>query len=359
MRIYRRPVRGGRRASAYQVDLRPYGGKRKSLRTEDRILAVFLASRALAELELAIGARLAKRRPLMDLFKAYTRELERRGRKPKHVRQVAAALEDLARRIGAKDPSDFTPARIGEALAAVGEAAAKRGGTGARTQNLARAALHAFFAWLVKTEQWHRNPVGAVEAVDELPREREALTALELDALRETAPLKRAVVYVLAATAALRRGDLRAISPEDVDLATRTLRLLRDSQKRGKRDVFLPLCEAAVELLQEWIAGNRFRLRRRLFRVPSNRTLRADLRASGMTAERAALFDLHSLRVTGGTEVQRKGSALAIAQKLLRHSDPALTARVYTKLRAEELRPHVDRAFAFLCRGGGRGGGDA
>ncbi|OQB34595.1 MAG: Phage integrase family protein [Candidatus Hydrogenedentes bacterium ADurb.Bin179] len=44
------------------------------------------------------------------------------------------------------------------------------------------------------------------------------------------------------------------------------------------------------------------------------------------------VLDVHALRVTFGTMLARAGVGLATAQRLMRHSTPALTANVYTVL---------------------------
>lgn len=78
--------------------------------------------------------------------------------------------------------------------------------------------------------------------------------------------------------------------------------------------------------------------------VPSTKGLRADLKAAGLAyTTEAGTLDLHALRVTFATLLARSGVSLAQAQRLMRHSTPALTANVYTKLRIEDGHAAVAR----------------
>ena len=52
--------------------------------------------------------------------------------------------------------------------------------------------------------------------------------------------------------------------------------------------------------------------------------------------------DMHALRHTFASRLARSGAGLVQAQRLLGHSDPSLTARVYTHLDVEDLRGAVE-----------------
>ncbi len=53
-------------------------------------------------------------------------------------------------------------------------------------------------------------------------------------------------------------------------------------------------------------------------------------------------LDLHALRHTAASRMARNGAPLAVTQRILGHSDPKLTARVYVHLGVEEMRRAVD-----------------
>ena len=73
--------------------------------------------------------------------------------------------------------------------------------------------------------------------------------------------------------------------------------------------------------------------------------LRADLAAADIPYEDDAgrVVDLHSLRVTFATNLARGGVALQLAQRLLRHSTPVLTANAYTVLGRDDDRKAIEK----------------
>ena len=68
--------------------------------------------------------------------------------------------------------------------------------------------------------------------------------------------------------------------------------------------------------------------------VPSSllQVLNRDLKVAGIPKrdERGRTIDVHALRTTFGTHLSKGGVPLRTAQAAMRHSDPALTANVYT-----------------------------
>jgi len=72
--------------------------------------------------------------------------------------------------------------------------------------------------------------------------------------------------------------------------------------------------------------------------------LRGDLEAAGIPSEQdGRVVDFHALRTTYATSLARLGVNLQTAQALMRHSDPKLTARTYTKLGITDLGQAVAR----------------
>ena len=84
-----------------------------------------------------------------------------------------------------------------------------------------------------------------------------------------------------------------------------------------------------------------------LFDLPLmlKRVFPADLKAAGIPKRDAngRVVDVHSLRHTFGTMLARAGVGLVQAQRLMRHSDPKLTASVYTHLDVLDGGAAVDR----------------
>jgi integrase len=51
----------------------------------------------------------------------------------------------------------------------------------------------------------------------------------------------------------------------------------------------------------------------------------------------------HDLRSTTATLLARSGVGLVVAQRILRHSDPRLTANIYSRVDLADLQAGIDR----------------
>ncbi len=86
--------------------------------------------------------------------------------------------------------------------------------------------------------------------------------------------------------------------------------------------------------------------------------LRRDLRAAGIDPEAGSqVVDFHALRSTYATNLAWLGVNLQTAQALMRHSDPKLTARTYTKLGTTDLGQAVAELRLQRAEGGSKAGG--
>jgi integrase len=111
---------------------------------------------------------------------------------------------------------------------------------------------------------------------------------------------------------------------------------------KNKRKVVQPLPGSLCEILKPLAGG----LNEPLLTLPKNynRGWRADLEVAGIPYETpAGLAVVHSLRKSFTTLVQElAGASLSEAQKLARHSTPAMTSAVYTKTSHTRLSALVD-----------------
>ena len=74
-----------------------------------------------------------------------------------------------------------------------------------------------------------------------------------------------------------------------------------------------------------------------------NYMIQADLEAAGVPyVKEGRTLDFHALRVSFVSSLALAGVPLAVAQKLARHSDPRLTANVYTCLGLADLSRAVE-----------------
>jgi integrase len=313
---------------------------RESTGVRDRHAAEVMAAEAVRRLELrAAGLAMPddpKNLTAAALVEEYEAELNRRKSAPQHVQRTVQRLRDLM--ATTKHLSDVTTERLRTALKRVADT-----GVCAKTVNAYRVAANGFFRWLIAEERWESNPVVSIRRVREAEtaRPRRALTQDEVARLVAAAPPHRAVAYQLAATTGLRRSELAALTWADVDLDEAIVRV-RPTTAKNRKEAFLPLPPGTVAALRA-VRGDRQVPRAPVLRaVPHTKTLRKDLKAAGIAyVTPAGTADLHALRVSYGTNLARGGVSLVQAQKLMRHSTPALTANLYTKLQLDEARTAV------------------
>ncbi len=124
---------------------------------------------------------------------------------------------------------------------------------------------------------------------------------------------------------------------------------LKAADEKNRRGSIIPLRADLVKELREFVAGRgvtpftgKVRGRARhladpsspLFDVPNGlcNILNRDLAEAGIPKcdWRGRFVDVHALRHTFGTNLCRAGVPLRTAQAAMRHSDPKLTANVYT-----------------------------
>jgi integrase len=215
-----------------------------------------------------------------------------------------------------------------------------------------------------------------------------------------------ACAFALALYAGLRRGEVAGLKKGDIDLAEGTLTVRRSHLREGVKgnvEVVLPIHPELAPFLEEVMAASRSP-----FVCPGDLNagnqmpehydledrLRRTMAAAGVgitgfvhhcrawhckvapevadndprpcpehglehiehglehihVAARVRPLCFHDLRRSHASLLADAGVSTAVAQKLMRHSDPKLTERVYTVLQTETLRREVSR-MRFLSRG--------
>lgn len=320
--------------------------RRVSLGIADRGAAEIKAAEIVKRLEMReagvpVFEGTADARPA-TLVDEYEQELNRRGSNRQHVQRTIQRVRDML--VGAERLADVTPQFVRRALTRVADA-----GVSPATQNGYRVALSGLCGWLVEEERWPTNPVAHVRPVEkgEASRVRRALTREELDRLVAAAPARRGVAYLFLATTGLRRSEAGSVTWADVDLDAATVTVKGSNTKNGSVAV-QPLPPGTVAALRAW-KGLRQPADPLFDHIPSTKGLRADLKRARLPyTDAAGTVDLHALRVTYATLLARNGVSLAQAQRLMRHSDPKLTANVYTRLRIEDGHGAVAKIDAVI-----------
>lgn len=296
---------------------------------------------------------------LADHLPDYLAYMEREGFAPTHRDQCEAALRKIL------DAHKLTTAgRVNaEKLAAGLEADRKAGrppGDGTRplslrTRNSWTATLKAFGNWLVATRRAVYNPfhllplANAEKARVRVRRHGEPKDLKKLiEAARADGEYQglggpdRAALYLLALYSGLRAGALFQLTPESFTWSGKvpvSVYAPARGQKAGE-DHGIPLRGYAARELAGWLKGKP--AGELLFRVRSGRPrtarmIRHDLTAAGLRYADAAgrVLDFHALRVSFGVMLAKAGVPLVLAQQLMQHSTPVLTANIYSRVGGE------------------------
>ena len=211
------------------------------------------------------------------------------------------------------------------------------------------AALRRYFGWLRRTGVIPTDPSRRLAAPRGEGRLPHVLKADELAALfgvaDPTDPVERrdhAVVELLYGSG-LRVGELCGLRPADVDLARGQVLVWGKGSKQRQ----LPMSEASVEAVRDWLAPSRAALvtdatpadalfvNRRGHRLTPRDVRRIlDRRSASPTHP-------HALRHTFATHLLDGGADLRAVQELLGHADLA-TTQLYTHVSKERLRTVYD-----------------
>ena len=153
-----------------------------------------------------------------------------------------------------------------------------------------------------------------------------------------------------------RWNELRQATWGDIDQRAGLL-VLRAENTKSRKARAIPLTERLqaalkdVRLAQQSLLGRLPQVTDRVFLAPTGtgwgRYTTNPMRIFDRVLERAGIarmdargekLDIHALRHTFATRLARKHVGLPQAQRLLGHSDPKLTASIYTHLEADDLR---------------------
>ena len=331
--------------------------------------------------------------PLSEHIEAHTAHMEGLHRAVSTVEHRRWFLRGVVNGLGWKRLADLSRPQLERWLNEQ-----VRSGMGARNRNAHASAMISFANWLVRTGRLTVNPFCALPMLNEKTdrrRERRVMTLKEFGRLLEAAerrPLAetsknrgsdaklkpetidrllwlgctRATVYKVLMFSGLRIGELHSITLGQVRLDAETPHIeLRATDEKARRGALVPLPAHLVADLAEYIAKRKKRLvgdssasvavfpgafdTVPLFDMPGKMTkvFDADLVLAGIATrdgqgkinKRDAYgrtLDIHALRHSFCTMVAQSGVNMQTAQRLMRHTTPAMTAR-YTHLTLSDL----------------------
>lgn len=217
-----------------------------------------------------------------------------------------------------------------------------------RTLNQYLMTAKAFCHWCVRRERMKSNPLAHVAKVVEVAdvrRERRALSEEEIARLLAAVPDRLRQVYRFILATGLRRSETAMLQWGDLRLEpSHPVIKLRASVTKSRRADELPLRADLAEELR-FARGEASDVDRVFESVPSVAQHREFLAAAGIdwTDSQGRRADIHSLRKTFNTHLLKAGVLLRVAQELMRHTTPLLTAKAYTDPRIFDLAGAVEK----------------
>lgn len=261
------------------------------------------------------------------------------GRTEAHAKNMRRLVGHLAKIADAARTEDLSLERATSALSALlGD------GLTRRTVDSYRQALHAFGAWLYKTERARKNPwwnLPRLATAADRGFRRRALTDLEIARLLAVADAhNRGLWYRFGLLAGLRRSEIRWLDWSSIDLDTGILRLRGKARHRIDE---LPLHPDILQRLLRIPPGER--TGRVFATVPGVRTRLRDFERAGIPRKDAQgrIADLHALRTTLATRLAFSAVPPIVTMRLLRHSRIETTLAHYVSHQMDPLRDALAR----------------
>ena len=152
-------------------------------------------------------------------------------------------------------------------------------------------------------------------------------------------------IFELLYSSGLRGGELCRLTPYDLDLQARVLRVVKG---KGRKDRQVPVGKVAAQFLAEYLHQVRpFLLKKArkpdgsLFMLSTN-TLRKRFQKHRDAARLGDIYTVHSLRHSCATEMLRGGASVRHVQELLGHSSID-TTQIYTHVVIDDLQKSHSR----------------
>jgi integrase len=199
--------------------------------------------------------------------------------------------------------------------------------------------VHALVLWAKSRGYLAADPLENVAPFDSTPQtHRRALTADEIRRRLEAAesPAER-LVYEVALCTGYRRGELRSLTVNDLDVAGCTLPLAAEFCK-DRKDSRQGIPPALAEKLAGEAAGRAPDAPLLSLGRHPDRSLQRTLKAAGIPkVNPAGKVDFHALRVAFVSLALEAGANVKEAQSLARHATPGLTLNTYGRARPARL----------------------
>ena len=309
------------------------------------------------------GERAAAGKTLAAHIKDWRLELEARGNTAKHVVETVTKATVVCNKCGWRTLSDISTSSLNQWLVDQ-----RTTGRAVATVNHHLRAVKSLTGWLFKEKRLAENPlahVSLLNAKSDRRYERHPYSVEESGLLLSAAEAgglihgmtgsDRALLYRTAVETGFRWSECRSLTRASFNFESTpaTVTIRAEDAKNGKEETLPLRPELAVDLkkrLSLFLPGAK--AFPGMWGDKGAEMIRTDLEAAGVLSRNAdgdlvtvdelgLVYDFHGLRHTFATLGAKSGIPLVAMQKLMRHSDPKLTAGIYTHIlvsdKADEL----------------------
>ncbi|GHC13906.1 hypothetical protein GCM10007047_34010 [Cerasicoccus arenae] len=266
---------------------------------------------------------------LLDHMRDYIRNLETLGRDDEYRNRLEVRIERLVKECKWRFAKDVTTDSFSNWRS-------KQTRFAPKTLNDHLDAISSLMNWMVESERIAANPIHKVKKVDKRGRQakRRAFTDDEFEKLLTTANPNRRQVYLTAAYTGMRKGELIALVWGDCHLdGERPYISARAVTTKDSKDATIPLhVRLAAELINARPDDANDNTPVFPFMKDISHAIRRDIERAGLVRidTMGRKLDFHALRYTFATKLAREGTSQRTTQELMRHSDPKMTAQIYT-----------------------------
>lgn len=271
----------------------------------------------------------AAKRPISQWVALYLKQRAGEGLSKGYYKKIAERLDELARAVPWTKPADVSAPSFKAWRA-------ERSDLSPKTRNDYLAIARQFAAWLVEQGALESNPLRDVQNLKtkgKQTRPRRPLTADEFQRLLDATPkANRKRIYLCAAMTGARVGEITQLRWDDVrKLDDCTVLLFHPEDTKNAEPAAIPIPAWLADEVASWRSSTAADSDKIFPKGMGHHSFDADLERAGIPKHdaRGRSACLHGLRHMYNQMLQENGASLRIAQALMRHKDPKLTANTY------------------------------
>jgi integrase len=356
-------------SACWQIRYRDETGKerRESTKTRNKEIAQNILAQREKEVE-RIKMGIASRQEinqqnsqnLNDLLKKYRNKMTAEGVSESWIKESLRKINLVAQYKNIENIKDLSRENIEAYIA--NEIKEKK--KTPKTINAVRTVLSAFFEWAVDCEYVSKNPAKKIKKLNEnigRKKIRRSFSEDELNRIFDAAKKRKyrkknkaeenILIYRLLVGMGLRSTELSLARPHQINFEQNRFTVIPEHTKNKEPDV-LPIRPDLAKDLKAWIERFGIAQDQRIFtfnRGTIRNAFLRDLAAAGIPQKNpdGRSVDVHSLRRTFGTMLARAGVPLTTTQRLMRHSTPELTAKLYIDVEPIEMATAIEKLPRF------------